>query len=199
MAATLVVAAVVVGVVLVRRQPATGPPPEELVRAVDEMRTKMDELAGGLSQALERAEQESRRNRLFGEIGNSIDLEELMDRVLDAAMEIEGVDAAPLLKACSDDAVAVGLDELAAKCFSGAAELGPDLLPRAAAARRAHALDPGAVPSVYAMYSVAVDAYNAGQYGLAEDLAVEVGPVAGDLSDAVTAVLEAARRARVGG
>ena len=50
----------------------------------------MDELAGGLSEALERAEQESRRNRLFGELGGSIDLEELMDRVLDAAMEIQG-------------------------------------------------------------------------------------------------------------
>ncbi len=101
------VAAVVVGVVLVRRQPATGPPPEELVRAVDEMRTKMDELAGGLSQALERAEQESRRNRLFGEIGNSIDLEELMDRVLDAAMEIEGVDAAMMVVERQDGAPAV--------------------------------------------------------------------------------------------
>ncbi len=107
MAATLVDAAVVVGVVLVRRQPATGPPPEELVRAVDEMRTKMDELAGGLSQALERAEQESRRNRLFGEIGNSIDLEELMDRVLDAAMEIEGVDAAMMVVERQDGAPAV--------------------------------------------------------------------------------------------
>ena len=60
------------------------------MRAVDEMRSKMDELAGELSGALERAEQESRRNRLFGELGGSIDLEELMDRVLDAALEIPG-------------------------------------------------------------------------------------------------------------
>ncbi len=91
--AALVAAAVVVGIVLSRRSTRPQPPNEELVRAVDEMRTKMDQLAGGLSEALERAEQESRRNRLFGELGNSIDLEELMDRVLDAAMEIEGIDA----------------------------------------------------------------------------------------------------------
>ena len=107
-AAAVVVAAVVVGIVARRRAPASSAPPnEELVRAVDEMRSKMDELAGGLSEALERAEQESRRNRLFGEIGNSIDLEELMDRVLDAAMEIDGIDAAMMVVERQDGAPAV--------------------------------------------------------------------------------------------
>ena len=106
--AAVVVAAIVVGVIVSRRSAAPSPPPsEDLVRAVDEMRTKMDELAGGLSEALERAEQESRRNRLFGEIGNSIDLEELMDRVLDAAMEIEGIDAAMMVVERQDGAPAV--------------------------------------------------------------------------------------------
>jgi diguanylate cyclase (GGDEF)-like protein len=105
--AALVVAAVVVAVLARRRPASTAQPPEDLVRAVDEMRTKMDELAGGLSVALERAEQESRRNRLFGELGNSIDLEELMDRVLDAAMEIDGVDAAMMAVERQDGAPAV--------------------------------------------------------------------------------------------
>ena len=106
-AATVVVAAVVLAVILNRRSSSrSAPQNEELVRAVDEMRTKMDELAGGLSEALERAEQESRRNRLFGEIGNSIDLEELMDRVLDAAMEIEGIDAAMMVVERQDGAPA---------------------------------------------------------------------------------------------
>ena len=107
-AATVVVAAVVVAVIASRRTPSTrGPENEELVRAVDEMRTKMDVLAGGLSEALERAEQESRRNRLFGELGNSIDLEELMDRVLDVAMEIEGIDAAMMVVERQDGAPAI--------------------------------------------------------------------------------------------
>ena len=106
--ATVVVAAVVVAVLVSRRPSSTSTPQnEELVRAVDEMRTKMDELAGGLSEALERAEQESRRNRLFGELGNSIDLEELMDRVLDVAMEIEGIDAAMMVVERQDGAPAV--------------------------------------------------------------------------------------------
>jgi diguanylate cyclase (GGDEF)-like protein len=64
---------------------------------VDEMRLKMDELSQDLSLALERAERESRRNRLFGELGGSIDLQELMDRVLDAAMEGSGFDAAMIV------------------------------------------------------------------------------------------------------
>ena len=76
--AAVVVAAIVLVVLLARREPAAPEPDRELVRALAEMRSKMDELAGGLSEALERAEQESRRSRLFGELGGSIDLEELM-------------------------------------------------------------------------------------------------------------------------
>ena len=106
-AAALAAAAVVVAVVISRRHAGAPPQSEELVRAVDEMRTKMDELAGELSGALERAEQESRRNRLFGELGGSIDLEELMDRVLDAAMEIPGFDAAMMVVERQDGAPAV--------------------------------------------------------------------------------------------
>ena len=106
-AAALGVAAVLVAVILGRRQPSAVPQQQELDRAVDEMRSKMDEIAGELSEALERAEQESRRNRLFGELGGSIDLEELMDRVLDAAMEIPGFDAAMMVVERQDGAPAV--------------------------------------------------------------------------------------------
>jgi diguanylate cyclase (GGDEF)-like protein len=74
-----------------RRRPADD---ERLVEAVDEMRHRMDELVHDLSDALDRAEREGRRNRLLGELGASIDLEELVDRVLDAALEIPGFDAA---------------------------------------------------------------------------------------------------------
>jgi diguanylate cyclase (GGDEF)-like protein len=91
-------AASLLTIVLVRRVGQASPKPEhELVRAVDEMRLKMDELSQDLSTALDRAERESRRNRLFGELGGSIDLEELMDRVLDAAIKIPGFDAAMIV------------------------------------------------------------------------------------------------------
>jgi len=94
----LVAVAVLLVVVVARRPaPSSSEPNENLVRAVDEMRHKMDELSTDLSEALDRAERESRRNRLFGELGGSIDVEELMDRVLDAAMEIPGFDAAMIV------------------------------------------------------------------------------------------------------
>jgi diguanylate cyclase (GGDEF)-like protein len=100
-AVILVAAAVLVAAVVVvasRRRSGSAPGEStELVRAVDEMRHKMDELAQDLSEALERAERETRRNRLFGELGGSIDLEEVMDRVLDAAMELTGIDAAMMV------------------------------------------------------------------------------------------------------
>ena len=107
-AAVLVAAVALAAVVAVRtRAPARRVPEEELVQAVTEMRSKMDELAEDLAEALERAERESRRNRLFGELGGSIDLEELLDRVLDAAMEISSFDAAMLVVERQDGAPAV--------------------------------------------------------------------------------------------
>jgi len=105
-AALVVVAALAASLVLRRRTPE----PEtnrELVEVVSEMREKMDALSQDFLEALERAERESRRNRLFGELGGSIDLEELMDRVLDAAMELEGFDAAMMVVERQDGAPAV--------------------------------------------------------------------------------------------
>ena len=91
------IAAALVAIALARRAAPPAETNDKLVQAVDDMRLKMDELSQDLSEALERAERESRRNRLFGELGGSIDLEELMDRMLDAAMEIPGFDAAMMV------------------------------------------------------------------------------------------------------
>ena len=82
--AVIVIAAALLAVVVAlfvakRRTPDTAASENhELVRAVDEMRTKMDAMAHDLTEALDRAERETRRNRLFGELGGSIDLEEVM-------------------------------------------------------------------------------------------------------------------------
>ena len=80
-------------VVLTRRKPAS-PRDDRLVQAVDEMRTRMDDLGRDLSQALERAERESKRNRFLSDLGSSIEFDELLDRVLDALLEVPGFDAA---------------------------------------------------------------------------------------------------------
>ena len=89
--AAAVALAIVIGVLTLRR-PAS--PDDPLATAVDDMRMRMDELATRLSEALDRAERESRHGRLLNELGSSIDLEELLDRLLDAALQIPGFDGA---------------------------------------------------------------------------------------------------------
>ena len=54
----------------------------------------MDDLGRDLSGALERAEREAKRNRFLSDLGASIEFDELLDRILDAALEIPGFDAA---------------------------------------------------------------------------------------------------------
>jgi diguanylate cyclase (GGDEF)-like protein len=95
--AVLAAAAAFFVVVLVVRARGRRGRGDRLATAVDEMRVRMDELVHDLSDALERAERESRRNRFLGELGSSIDLEELVDRVIDAALEIPGFDAAMIV------------------------------------------------------------------------------------------------------
>ena len=79
--------------VFARRRPETTRD-DRLVQAVDEMRTRMDDLGRDLSDALDRAERESKRNRFLSDLGSSVEYEELLDRVLDAALEVPGFDAA---------------------------------------------------------------------------------------------------------
>ena len=92
-AAALLGLGAVGALVLARRRPAPARD-DRLVQAVDEMRNRMDDLGRDLSDALERAERESKRNRFLSDLGSSIEFEELLDRVLDAALEVPGFDAA---------------------------------------------------------------------------------------------------------
>ncbi|HLX19398.1 MAG TPA: sensor domain-containing diguanylate cyclase [Gaiellaceae bacterium] len=61
---------------------------------VAEVEHRLDGLAAELGGAVERAEEEARRSRLLGEIGASIDLDEVLQRALDLAAALSGVDAA---------------------------------------------------------------------------------------------------------
>jgi diguanylate cyclase (GGDEF)-like protein len=56
-----------------------------------------------LSEALERAQAESRRNRVLGELGGTIDLDEVLTRTLDATGALPGVDAAVVSVALEGD------------------------------------------------------------------------------------------------
>lgn len=84
-----------------------------------------------------------------------------------------------------------GMPSVAARCWSERAELAGPLERRGQDARRAHALAPGAASSTYALYSVAVDAFNAGEAALARELAELALPNAGELEPDLRGVLEA--------
>jgi diguanylate cyclase (GGDEF)-like protein len=75
-----------------RRQEASAE--ERVTEIVASLNARMDELGQELAVALDRAEEESRRSRIFGELAGSIDLDEVLTRTLEAAGSLRGADAA---------------------------------------------------------------------------------------------------------
>src|SRR5580765_3472760 len=88
------VLAVALLVVLVRSRRRGDDGQQQVLTLVSEMNTRMEEMVRELSEALEHAQEESRRNRFLGELGASIDLDEVLSRTLEAGGAIPGVDAA---------------------------------------------------------------------------------------------------------
>lgn len=85
-----------IAVLLLRRGPTRQEAPDEtaISRVVDELTSRMDAMGRELTEALERTREESRRNRVLGELAGTIDLDEVLNRTLDAAGALPGVDAA---------------------------------------------------------------------------------------------------------
>jgi diguanylate cyclase (GGDEF)-like protein len=67
---------------------------ERVAEVVASLNARMDELGRELAVALERVEEERRRTRVIGELSGTIDLDELLTRILEAAGNLHGVDAA---------------------------------------------------------------------------------------------------------
>ena len=63
---------------------------DALAAQIDE---RMEAMVRDLSAALERAQEENRRNRVLGELGGTIDLDEVLTRTLEATGALRGVDA----------------------------------------------------------------------------------------------------------
>jgi diguanylate cyclase (GGDEF)-like protein len=70
---------------------------ERVAEVVASLNARMDELGRELAGALERAEEEGRRSRIFGELAGSIDLDEVLSKTLEAAGALEGADAALIM------------------------------------------------------------------------------------------------------
>jgi diguanylate cyclase (GGDEF)-like protein len=67
---------------------------DRVLELVSEMNVRVEGMVRELSEALERAQEEGRRSRFLGELGASIDLDEVLSRTLEAGGAIPGVDAA---------------------------------------------------------------------------------------------------------
>src|SRR5437763_2267016 len=91
-AAAVLALALVVVLVRSRRRGSGGQ--QQVLALVSEMNTRMEGMVRELSEALERAQEEGRRNRFLGELAGSIDLDEVLTRTLEAAGAIPGADAA---------------------------------------------------------------------------------------------------------
>src|SRR3954453_22164168 len=59
-----------------------------------ELSARIEQLLAELQDAVERAREEGRRSRVLGELGGSIDLDEVLARTLEAACAVPGADAA---------------------------------------------------------------------------------------------------------
>jgi diguanylate cyclase (GGDEF)-like protein len=96
--AVLITFGVVLVILLVaqHRRPsgAAAEGPAELARAMRDLHARIDSLATELRQALERAQEDERRSRHLGGLAGSIDLDEVLTRVLEAAGATQGADAA---------------------------------------------------------------------------------------------------------
>ncbi len=76
------------------RQPTPERDEQTISRVVEELTARMDTMSRELTVALERTQEESRRSRLLGELAGTIDLDEVLNRTLDAAGALAGVDGA---------------------------------------------------------------------------------------------------------
>ena len=65
-----------------------------MLALVSQMNTRMESMVRELAGALERTQEEGRRNSFLDELGRSIDLDEVLARTLEAGGAMPGVDAA---------------------------------------------------------------------------------------------------------
>src|SRR5436189_297188 len=83
-----------VSIVLLLRRRRSGGGEQQMLTLVSEMNSRMETMVRELSESLERAQEEGRRNRYLTELAGSIDLDEVLSRTLEAGGAVPGVDAA---------------------------------------------------------------------------------------------------------
>jgi diguanylate cyclase (GGDEF)-like protein len=100
------------GLALRARRRRSSAHEDRVEQLVGQLEFRMEAMRNELAEALESTREEARRTRVLGELGGSIDLDEVLRRTLDAAGALPGADAALVTVLGIDDeprSVAVGL------------------------------------------------------------------------------------------
>jgi diguanylate cyclase (GGDEF)-like protein len=92
--ATLLLLVLVAIVLLVRVRRTARTNEARVLELTAETNSRMEEMISELTESLELAREEGRRNRYLAEIAGSIDLDEVLSRTLDASATVRGADAA---------------------------------------------------------------------------------------------------------
>ena len=100
LSAVLALLVVILAALLVTRRAARAD--ERIAAAVADMNTRMESMVRELNEALEAAERESKRSRVLGDLAGSIDVDDVLARVVEVASGVGGADAA--LVALREDA-----------------------------------------------------------------------------------------------
>ena len=105
-------AIVLVAVVFLLGRRSRGSVDAKLDAVAAQIDERMQTMVSDLAQALERAQEENRRIRVLGELGGTIELDEVVARTLDATASMRGVDAVVVSVGDGDDALvtSTGLD-----------------------------------------------------------------------------------------
>jgi len=98
---------------------------DQVASAVSELEARMDAMVRELTDTIERTQHEGQRTRMLGELAGSIDLDEVLNRVLEAAGAIAGVDAALITVAAPGSEPIVATLGLSAAEVESQAVLGP--------------------------------------------------------------------------
>src|SRR4051812_43452324 len=93
-AGAAIAAILLIAVVLLLSRRSGREGQDELLTLVSEMNGRMEAMVRELSESLERAQEEGRRNRYLTELAGSIDLDEVLSRTLEAGGAVPGGDAA---------------------------------------------------------------------------------------------------------
>jgi diguanylate cyclase (GGDEF)-like protein len=112
--AALLVLVLVAIVLLVRVRRSARANEARLLELTAEMNARMKEMIAELTESLEAAKEEGRRNRYLAEIAGSIDLDEVLSRTLEASGTVPGVEAALISVSGEDEkpvVVTLGLSE----------------------------------------------------------------------------------------